>query len=220
MCYNLCLFDLDGTLTDPKLGITKSFQYALAAFGIHEELDQLIRFIGPPLRESFKNAYGFSDEDTEKAVAKHREYFSVTGLYENAIIPNIPEILEKLKNDGCILAVVTNKPTYFAKKILRHFNIDGYFSLVCGDDMKGSLTINGKCDLINTARNRLDPERNLSVVMIGDRQDDVIGARNAGIDSIGVLWGYGTAEELEAAKATKIVNTVDELYLWLIGEAQ
>ncbi|NLZ56186.1 MAG: HAD hydrolase-like protein [Clostridiaceae bacterium] len=220
MRYNLCLFDLDGTLTDPKLGLTRSFQYALSAFGIHEELERLIKFIGPPLRKSFKGDYGFSDEDTEKAVAKHREYFSVTGLYENAIIPGISEILKKLKNNGCILAVVTNKPAYYANKILKHFNLDGYFTLVCGDDMDGNLTINGKCDLINTARDKLDPERNLSVVMIGDRQDDVIGALNAEIDSVGVLWGYGTVEELEAANATKIVYTVNELYLWLIGEAQ
>ncbi|HNZ40778.1 MAG TPA: HAD hydrolase-like protein [Clostridia bacterium] len=220
MRYTLCLFDLDGTLTDPKIGITKSFQYALSYFGIHEELDNLTNFIGPPLRESFKNSYGFSDTDTEKAVAKYREYFTATGLYENAVYPKIPETLEKLKNNGCILAVATSKVTAYAKKILKHFNLDGYFTLVSGDEMDGSLTKNGKHALINIALDRLDPERTLSVVMIGDRKDDIIGANNAGIDSIGVLWGYGTVEELETANATKIVHTSDELYSLIIEECR
>ena len=216
--YDLCLFDLDGTLTDPKLGITKSFQYALSAFGIQEELDSLTKFIGPPLRESFKNFYGFSDADTEKAVAKYREYFAVKGLYENEVYSAIPETLQKLKDNGKMLAVVTSKVTDYANKILKHFNLDRYFVLVSGDDMDGNLTKNGKRDLINIALDALDPERKMSAVMIGDRKHDIIGARDAGIESIGVKWGYGSNNELETAGATWIVDSTDALYRLITGD--
>jgi len=216
--YDICLFDLDGTLTDPKLGITKSFQYALSAFGIYEELDSLTKFIGPPLREPFKNFYGFSDFDTEKAVAKFREYFAVTGLYENEVYPAIPETIQTLRDNGKVLAVVTSKVKDYANKILIHFNLDGYFVLVSGDEMDGSLTKNGKRDLISIALNALDPERKMTAVMIGDRKHDIIGANDTGIDSIGVTWGYGSDDELKTAGATRIVNDVDGLYSLIMGE--
>ena len=211
MPYNLCFFDLDGTLTDPKVGITKSFQYALASFGIHEKLENLKQFIGPPLRESFRNSYGFSDSDTERAVVKYREYFSETGLYENTVYPDIPEFLQELKNSGRILAVVTSKVTVYAKSILKHFSLDKYFSYVSGDEMDGSLTKNGKRDLIYITLDVLDRERKMPVVMVGDREHDIHGALEAGIDSIGITWGYGSFDELKSAGATQIVDTVEEL---------
>ena len=215
--YDLCLFDLDGTLTDPKLGITKSFQHALSSFGIHEELDDLTKFIGPPLRESFRDFYGFSDADIEKAVAKFREYFAETGLFENAVYPNIPETLKKLKGGGKTLAVVTSKAKAYAVQILKHFGLDVYFSFVSGDEMDGSLTKNGKRDIIRIAIDALDPERKMPVVMIGDRKHDIIGARDNGIDSIGNTWGYGSRDELETAGATWIVDAADELCRLIIG---
>ena len=209
MTYNLYLFDLDGTLTDPKIGITKSYQYALAAFGIHEEPDNLTKFIGPPLREIF-SFYGFSGSDTEKAVAKFREYYTDKGLFENVVYPGVPEILDKLKNNGLIMAVVTSKVTIYANRILEHFNLNEYFSLVLGDTMDGSLTKSGKSGLIITALETLKKPRMLPV-MVGDRLHDILGARDAGIDSIGVTWGYGTPDELKRAGATWIVNKPSEL---------
>ncbi len=210
--YNLCLFDLDGTLTDPKIGITKSYQYALSTFDIHEELDNLIKFIGPPLRDVFRENYGFSNSDVERAVVKFREYFSETGLLENEVYPGIREVLKELKINGIVMAVATSKVTAYANRILKHFQLDDYFSFVSGDDMAGSLTKNGKRDIINIVLDGIDPERKMSAVMIGDRKHDIIGARENGIDSIGVTWGYGSNDELETAAATRIADTTDALY--------
>ena len=121
------LFDLDGTLTDPKEGITKSFQYALKHFGIYEELVNLEKFIGPPLHDSFRDDYNFDDEKVEEAVTKFREYFAETGIFENKIFPNVKEILEYLYESGKVLLLATSKPTVFAERILKHFEIDQYF---------------------------------------------------------------------------------------------
>ena len=216
MSYDLCLFDLDGTLTDPKPGITRSFQYALAAFGIHEELNDLTRFIGPPLRESFREYYGFSEAQTEAAVLKYREYFSVTGLFENNIYPHIPDLLERLKDKGKTLAVVTSKVTLYADQILVHFRLADYFVAVFGDEMDGSRTKNGKGPLVRSAIQALDPQRKMSPVMIGDRLHDILGAKDAEIDSIGITWGYGSRGELEAAGATWITDGADDLCRLLI----
>ena len=212
MAYQLCFFDLDGTLTDPKPGITKSFQYALASFGIHEELNNLTKFIGPPLRASFRDFYGFTDIDTEQAVTKFREYFAETGLFENTVYPDIPEVLQNLVGRGIVLAVVTSKATAYADRILRYFHLDQYFSFISGDEMDGSLTRNGKQALIHIALNALDQERKVPAVMIGDRKHDIIGAQEAGIDSIGITWGYGSYDELKSSGAMYIVNSADELY--------
>ena len=211
MSYGICLFDLDGTLTDPGLGITKAFQYALARFGIEVKPDDLVRFIGPPIRESLRSIYGFSDADVEKAVAVYREYYGETGLYENTIYPDIIKILEKLRAEGKSLAVATSKATLYACKVLEHFGIDGYFSFVSGDNMDGSLTVGGKGGVIRAALDALDEARAGRPVMIGDRMYDIAGARKAGIDSIGVTWGYGSRDELIAEGATWIADSADEL---------
>ena len=218
MSYDICLFDLDGTLTDPWLGITKSFQYALAAFGIHEEIGHLKKFIGPSLREFFKENYSFSETDIEKAVIKYREYFAEKGLYENEVYPGIPELLQKLKNDGKKMAVVTNKAAFYADIILKHFNLERFFIYLSGDNFEGTLTKNGKRDLVNIALDKIDPKRKLSAVMIGDRKHDIIGANETGIDSIGVMWGYGSRNELETAGAKWIVDSVDGLYRLVEGK--
>ena len=211
MKYDIYLFDLDGTLTDPKIGITKSFQYALAEFGIHEELDNLTKFIGPPLRESF-GGYGFSESDIEKAVSKFREYFVKTGMFENTVYHDIPDILQNLKDRGRTLAVATSKVTEYANRILEHFNLAQYFDFVSGDEMDGSLTKHGKRDIIQIALDNLDSERKMSTVMIGDRKHDVLGANDVGIDSIGVMWScYGSRDELETSGATWIVDNANEI---------
>jgi len=214
--YKLCLFDLDGTLTDPKTGITKSYQYALSAFGIHESLDSLTKYIGPPLRDVFGKHYGFSETDTESAVAKFREYFAETGLYENSVYPGIPEFLDSLRESGKELAVATSKVRLYSEKILKHFELDGFFSFVSGDEMDGSLTKCGKREIVRIAMDAIDPVRKMSTLMIGDRLHDIIGARDNGIDSAGVTWGYGTLSELEDAGATHIADSTNELLRLII----
>ena len=218
MSFDLCIFDLDGTLTDPKLGITRSFQYALASFGIHEELDSLSRFIGPPLRDSFRLTYNLSEPDTSIAVAKFREYYAETGIFENSVYPDIPDLLQKLKGSGRTMAVATSKAAVFSQLILEYFYLDGFFSFVSGDEMDGSLTKNGKREIIRIALDAIDPERKMPAVMIGDREHDINGAREVGLDSIGIMWGYGSRRELESAGATWIVDSADELYRLIVGE--
>ena len=209
--YDLCIFDLDGTLTDPKVGITKSYQYALAAFGIHKETDDLVKYIGAPLREMFTADFGLSDADTEVAVAKYREYFAETGLYENVVYPGIPEALQRLADSGKTLAVATNKVTSYAQIILEHFGLDHFFAFVSGDEMDGSLSKNGKRDIIRIALEHFVANGFTAPVMIGDRRHDITGAVDEGIDSIGITWGYGDRAELEEAGATTIVDSTDAL---------
>jgi phosphoglycolate phosphatase len=180
MKYDLCLFDLDGTLTDPHVGITKSYQYALSAFGIHEELDNLKKFIGPPLRDVFRDYYEFSATDTEMLVTKFREYFAETGLLENDVYLGIREMLERLQERGVVMAVATSKVTVYAARIIKHFQLDGYFSFISGDDMDGSLTKEGKCRIIQIALDALDPEHKMAAAIIGDREHDIIGGSNGG----------------------------------------
>ena len=135
------LFDLDGTLTDPMVGITSSVQYALEKFGIHVRyLKELIPFIGPPLAESFQKFYGFSKEDAEKAIQYYREYYAPKGIFENEVYEGIPEMLAHLTEAGFTLLVATSKPTVFARKVLKHFGMEDYFSFVGGSELDGSRT--------------------------------------------------------------------------------
>jgi len=211
MPYGLCLFDLDGTLTDPKPGILKSFQYALSALGVEGEAADPSLLIGPPLREAIRGLYGLSEPETERAVAKYREYYSEAGLFENDVYPGIRELLRALADSKVTLAVATSKASVYTNRILSRFGLDGFFSFVSGDELDGSLTKNGKRDIIRAALDALDPGREMRAVMIGDRRHDITGAREMGIDSIGVLWGYGSRDELEAAGATRIAASMEEL---------
>ena len=208
--YSTILFDLDGTLTDPKVGITKSVAYALKSFGIEvEELDSLCKFIGPPLKVSFKKHYGFSEQDCIKAIEKYREYFRETGMFENKVYPGIEKLLENLRQNGRKLFVATSKPTVFAIRILEHFNLLRYFDYVAGSELDGSR--DSKSDVIKFVLQQNSVTNLTNVVMIGDREHDVIGAKENNIDVIGVLYGYGDREELEKSGATYIVETIEEL---------
>jgi phosphoglycolate phosphatase len=207
----ICLFDLDGTLTDPALGISKSYHHALSAFGIEEELASLTRFIGPPLREVFANVYGFSAAEIDAAVVKFREYFATTGLYENEVYPGVIEMLQSLQAVDITMAVATNKVRDYSQRILDHFQLAPYFAFLSGDELDGSLTKNGKQEIIRLALDALDPERKITTVMIGDREHDILGAKQNGLASIAVTWGYGSRAELEAAGADWIVDTPGEL---------
>lgn len=214
--YTDILFDLDGTLTDPKVGITKSVAYALRSFGIEvEDLDSLCKFIGPPLRVSFREYYGFSEADCNKAIEKYREYFRETGMFENQVYPGVEDLLKNLKQSGRRLFIATSKPTVFTVRILEYFDLLRYFDYVAGSELDGSR--DKKSDVIRFAlqQNGLTDLEN--VVMVGDREHDVIGAKENGIDAVGVLYGYGDRAELENAGATYTVETVGELYKLLMS---
>ena len=204
------LFDLDGTITDPMLGITKSVKYALNKFDIEvENLDDLCKFIGPPLKDSFMNFYGFNEEDALKAITFYREYFSVTGLYENVVYENFEDMLIALKEQNKSLIIATSKPTVFAEKILEHFNLKKYFDFIAGSNLDNTRT--KKADVISYALEQQGLTEASEMIMIGDREHDVIGAKALGIESIGVLHGYGSYEELSNSGATYIVKDVKEL---------
>lgn len=212
------LFDLDGTLTDPKVGITTCVQYALQSFGIEEpDLDKLECFIGPPLKESFMEFYGFSEEQAKEAVEKYRERFRDTGIYENELYDGIPQMLRTLQSKGMYLAVASSKPEEYVRRILEHIKIDKYFCVVVGSEMDG--TRSAKADVIKEALTRLSEGESIQadqVYMIGDRRHDIEGARENGIESVGVAYGYGSMEELKEAKSDYIVRSVEELQKFLL----
>ena len=238
------LFDLDGTLTDPKTGITKCVQYALRAQGIEEpDLDALKCYIGPPLDESFQRFHGMSQEKALLAVEKYRERFRDTGIFENEVIAGIVPCLQTLKEAGKVLALATCKPEAFAVRILAHFGLAGYFTVAVGSEMDG--TRKYKSEVIEEVFRRLwnkqqaadtehgsmmqagstqgvPPEILLDMkadaVMVGDRNQDVCGAQAAGIESIGVRFGYAEENELEDAGADYIVETVAELTALLLQD--
>lgn len=208
--YNIVLFDLDGTLTDPGVGITSSVAYALEKWGIAvKDSRELYPFIGPPLTESFAKYYGFSHEDALRAVEYYREYFRVKGIYENEVYPCVTELLERLRADGKKVILATSKPEEFAVTILKHFDLMKYFDVVAGSTLDGSRL--KKADVIRYAFDKAGISDHSNAVMVGDREHDIFGAKEVGIDSVGVLYGYGSLEELQNAGATYIVNSTQEL---------
>lgn len=216
------LFDLDGTLTDPKVGITTCVQYALESFGIEEpDPDKLEPFIGPPLKESFQNFYNMSEEDADKAVAKYRERFNDTGIFENELYGGIHDLLRTLKAGGMHLAVASSKPTVYVERILKHFKIDKYFEVVVGSELDGTRT--DKPQVIQEVLHQFFPDHQVhydEVYMVGDRKYDIQGAKTFRIESVGVTYGYGSMEELKEAKADYIVQSVAELKKFLMREVE
>jgi phosphoglycolate phosphatase len=204
------LFDLDGTLTDPKEGITRSVQHALRAMGRDaDDLDALTPYIGPPLRESFRAIEGLTEAEAESAVSAYRDYFGAHGLFENIPYDGVREVLAGLAAEGRRLAVATSKPTVFADRILEHFDLRGWFEVVAGAELDGRRS--RKSEVITHALAELGCEAGRTGVMIGDRKHDVVGAHEAGVSSIGVLWGYGGIEELIQAEPDRLAGAVDEL---------
>ena len=210
MNYEYILFDLDGTLTDPKLGITKSVAYALKSYGIEvEDLDSLLKFIGPPLKDSFVKYYGFSEEQGVEAVERYREYFKPYGIYENKVYDGVENMLAKLVKCGMKVILASSKPTVFANVILEHFNLKQYFTCVVGSELDGSRVKKG--DVVAEALRQAGVTDKSVAVMVGDREHDIIGAKENEIDSVGVLYGYGDRTELETAGAGHVVESVEEL---------
>ncbi len=207
--YQYILFDLDGTLTDPFEGITNSVRYALSKVGIEAQNSDLACFIGPPLKESFMKYYGFSDCDAEKMIETYREYFSVDGLFENRVYDGIEALLSRLYKSGKTLIVATSKPEVFSKRILDHFGLSKYFKLIAGSNLDGTRVKKG--EVIRYALQTAGITQKDAVIMVGDRHHDIDGANENGVDSVGVLYGYGNREELENAGATLVAATVEEL---------
>ena len=206
--WNTILFDLDGTLTDPKVGITKAVAVALDHFGIREEPDHLTHFIGPPLDESFPEFYGFSQEQVDTATELFRDYYTRQGWRENIPYPGAADLLRDLKAAGRTTMIATSKPEAMAVQVLEHFGLAQYFEQICGAPSSAPDSAR-KADVVRRALGgAADPSR---AVMVGDRRHDVEGARENGLPCIGVLYGYGGREELEAAGAEFIAEDMGAL---------
>lgn len=212
------LFDLDGTITEPKEGITKCVQYSLESFGIKEDdLDKLECFIGPPLHKSYQVFYGFSEEDSFEAVNKYRERYNDIGIYECNLYQGIEDVIKYVyENDG-LVCLATSKPEVYAIRLLEYYGIQKYFKCITGSLMDGGRT--EKAEVIEEVFSRLNinEEDKEKCIMIGDRMHDIIGAKKMGIDSIGVNYGYAKDDELAEAGATYIVNNTVELKEKIIG---
>lgn len=208
--YKYILFDLDGTLTNPEIGITNCVMYALEKFGIKvEDRKELHPFIGPPLSYSFQTYYGLSEEDSELAIKYYRERFSVKGLYENEVYNGVEKVLQQLKESGKTLIIATSKPEEFTLKILEHFDLLKYFDFVAGATMDGSR--GEKADVIRYALEISGIEDKSEAIMIGDRKYDILGAKENGLESIGVLFGFGDHKELAEAGANYIADSVEDI---------
>ncbi|MBR2879743.1 MAG: HAD hydrolase-like protein [Oscillospiraceae bacterium] len=214
--YDILLFDLDGTLTDPGLGITNAVMYSLEKFGLPVPARQeLYKMIGPPLTWSYQTYFGFSEEKSVEAVKYYREHYGTVGLLENEVYPGIGELLKALRAGGRTLCVATSKPEKYAGIILEHFGLAESFHYICGASFDGK--IGTKHEVIEYALERMGSPERSRVLMIGDREHDILGAKASGLGSLGVLYGYGDRAELEKAGADTIVESVEELGEVLLG---
>ena len=209
------LFDLDGTLTESGPGIMNAAKIALNHFGIEENnVENLHKFVGPPLTESFGHRYGMNEADTQEAIAVFRKYYNVTGIYENSVFEGIQEMLQQLKSNGLLLSIASSKPRPMIDIVVDHFDIRKYFDVIVGCELDG--TRSQKKEVVDEVI-RLFGELSGDdavlehSIMVGDRMYDVNGARECGLECIGVTYGYGTRQELQEAGAAYIVDSVNEL---------
>lgn len=203
-------FDLDGTLTDSADGIINSVIYALSTYGIEEtDREALKSFVGPPLGDSIMKRYGFSKEKAEEAVSRFRVRFSSIGIFENAVYEGVEGVLAMLKARGDRVILATSKPEVYAKRILEHFDLAKYFDYICGADIEHNARLE-KDEVLAYALETCGAEPKASY-MIGDRKYDMAAGKKLGLSTVGVLYGYGSREELADAGADVICQTVDEL---------
>lgn len=202
-------FDLDGTVTDSKTGIIRSVQHALHFLGVKRTDEELLPFIGPPLRDSFGRLFPDDAETVDLAVKKYREYYSVTGIFENSLYGGIADLLRDLGQQGRVVCLATSKPEPFALRILEHFNIAGYFDHVAGAELTGPR--NSKTAVLQHACTLCGVDDLSRCLMIGDRKYDVQGAHAVGMACAGVLYGYGSRNELETAGADCLCADVADL---------
>lgn len=202
------LFDLDGTLTDSQAGIMNSIEYALRYFDIQVEDRSALRpWLGPPLIDSLKKYHGFGREQALEGVKKYREYFDEKGIFENKVYPGVGDLLEKLRDQGRILIMATSKPETAARRIADHFDLAKYFTFIGGATLDDSRVHKGDVIRYVLEANHIDDLS--AAIMVGDRENDIMGARQNGLESIGVLYGYGSRDELETAGADYIAETVE-----------
>ena len=220
MSWDTILFDLDGTITDSQMSITESTAYALRCYGIRvEDTAELKAFIGPPLQDSFMRFYGFSAEQGVEAISKFREYFNREGWQKDVAYAGIERTLQRLTEAGKKLLVATSKPEVYAIRILEHLNLRRYFSAVYGAPLAEHT--GARKDLIVARALKESGVTDLNcAVMVGDRSHDVIGAKTAGIETVGVLYGYGSREELLQAGALLLANDPEELCAILLSETE
>lgn len=215
MKHNVILFDLDGTLTDPGEGITNSVAYALRKLGqTPPPRAELEAYIGPPLAGSFEQRAGLDRNTAQLAVEYYREYFGVKGIFENELYGGIDNMLAALKAAGATISLATSKPTVYAKQIIEHFGIAKYFDAIAGSELDGRRV--KKAEVIDYALELLGVSDRGSVIMVGDREHDIIGANKCGVASVGVTYGYGSHEELTNSGAGHIVDSVEELTKYLL----
>lgn len=212
--YKHVFFDLDGTITEPEEGIINGVLFSLSKFGITvEDRTTLYPYIGPPLRDSFRDYHGLSEEDTEQAILYYREYYSTKGIYQNDIMPGMEQAFQTLRQHGCHLYVATSKPELYAKQILQHLKLDGYFDIIAGstfDKARDTKAAVIEYLITGIAADQVKPSAD-EMIMVGDRKFDVIGARAFGIDTIGVLFGYGSKEEFEACDCRYVAADAEEM---------
>lgn len=208
--FDYILFDLDGTLTDPAEGITNSYIHALKFFGIEiPSYEELCSYIGPPLKDTFRNVYKFDEEKTNLAVKKYREYFADKGLFENKVYDGIESLLKKLKENNKHLLVATSKPENFSIQILEHFGLSKYFDNICGSLMDETRT--EKSQVIEYALSLIGNYDINKILMVGDRKHDIIGAHKNKLKCCSVMYGYGSREEFTEYNADFICDTVKDL---------
>lgn len=216
MKYTHIFFDLDGTLTDPGEGITNSVAYALERFGIgNKDRSELYPYIGPPLIDSFEKFAGLSREDAVKALGIYREYFTEKGMFENKVYEGAEGALTALRSKGLTLVLATSKPEPYAKRILDHFSLSSYFDLVVGASMDEKLSKKEEVIALALEKCRVSREK---VLMVGDRDVDVLGAAANGISALGVLYGYGSKEELTQAGAAHFADSIEDVSRWILEQ--
>lgn len=214
--FQYLLFDLDGTITDSEEGILNSVRYSLSKYGIQNPDSILLRkFIGPPLVRSLVEHFRFSDEDAKTAVSYYREYFSKRGIYENKLYPGIDRLLQSLSDEGKSIILATAKPTYYARKILKHFKIGHLFTEVVGSNMDGTRI--DKTEVLQHILNQYRDKNPELFIMIGDRQSDMMAAEQFGIKKLWVNYGYGDDEEMNNSRPDFVANSIEDLYPLLLG---
>lgn len=214
--FDYILFDLDGTLTDSKEGIINCVMYSLADAGIEvSDRSELYRFIGPPLVQSFQQFYGFTPEEARVRTAKYRERYGVTGMFENKAFDGMVEALTEIKKAGKSLSVATSKPEIYAVPIAERYGLAPFMDTICGSELNGKR--DDKADVIDEVFLRLGITDKSRVLMVGDRKNDVIGAKKCGVACLGVRFGYAEEGELEKAGADYLVDTIEEMKQFILS---
>lgn len=208
--YNYYLFDFDGTLCDTTEGIFNSIIYSLDCYGIKEtDREKLRYFVGPPLFESYKTLYNVSDDDAQWLIAKYRERYKIKAAEESKLYEGIKNLLKELKGRGKKVAVASSKPIVFVEEISKHHGIDVFYDFISAEDFKSNHS--SKKDLINACLDYFGNPEKSEVIMVGDRFYDIDGAKAAGVDSAGAVYGFGTEDELTKAGAAYILNAPEDL---------